>query len=295
MSTSTLTQLDPLSPDYEAWLKSPGFVAPSATVMHHTATTAAGYRGRKTIEGHRRYHRNKGYSDIAAQSYACPDGTVFTARPMDVGNWCHAYIERDQPLGNLAADWYGNKQRLNCGVRGHCSPAFGLETNAHFSLENPWREGPAAHALECALQVLAVVHRTFGLPAEKCYFHRQAEDKDCPGRHLDLEDFRAELARRIRSGAAQLEAKVVLDGITLDDCKPSMETDGSMTLDARALLTALGMSAAIAGLEAANVIHGNGRAYVKQLREPCRAAGWELAFRKMAQGPRIYPQRIIAR
>jgi hypothetical protein len=282
MSKSTLTQLDPLSKEFAAWLKTPGFRKPTATVMHHTAVpTAAQYRGLSTIKGIRAYHVGKGWSDIAAQGYACPDGTVFTARPLDVANYCHAYIVRNKPLGNLANYWHGDRQYLNC-----TAPAFGLETVANFTSENPWVPGSlAAKSLECALRVLTVVHRTFNIPAEKCFFHRQAEAKDCPGTRLDLDEFRAELARRI-GAVADKSAKVVGPDNKVIECDPQM-VGGEMTVAAAPLLDAIGvpLTAIRPG-----VIHANGRAYVGALARDC--AGWAMVLRYPAQGVRLYVKRV---
>lgn len=276
--------MDPLSKEYRAWLLTPGFRKPTATVMHHTATLASAYKGRSTIVGHRNYHKGLGWSDIGAQSYACPDGTVFTARPLDVANFCHAYIARKKPVGNLANYWHNDRQYLNC-----TAPAFGLETNAHFTRENPWVPGPAANALECALKVLAVVHRTFGIPVEKCFFHRQAEDKDCPGAHLDLDDFRAELVRRI--GQQPDKSPLVLlppDWTVPCDCAPQM-VGGEMTVAAAPLLDAIRV---LLTQIRPGVIHENGRAYVGELGRDC--PGWLFALRHPAQGPRLYVKRVTA-
>jgi hypothetical protein len=155
-----------------------------ATVLHHTwSPTAAQYRGRETIVGIRRFHMapasqgGRGFSDIAANAYACPDGTVVTGRPLSTSNWAHALISRSDVEAEARALAAGDKQFFN-------SYGFGLETVANFDEEDPFGSGPARQSFLCALAVLSLVHRTWNLSANRLFFHRDVADKSCPGTKL---------------------------------------------------------------------------------------------------------------
>ena len=123
MSRSTLESLRPTEDSLGKWLARPGYREVLATVLHHTfSPTAASYAGRNTIVGIRKYHmQQRGWSDIGANAYACPDGQVFTGRPLDEDNWAHAYVSREKPEKEAWAlcghdrDWY-NKHGFACAV-----------------------------------------------------------------------------------------------------------------------------------------------------------------------------------
>jgi hypothetical protein len=276
LSKSTLTPLDPTAEEFGAWLKSPGFRIPKATVLHHTwSPTAAQFNGRDTVVAIRRYHvQVRGFSDIAANGYACPDGQVITGRPLDRDNWAHALISRAHPEAEAWALAGGNKQWFN-------SYAFGLETVANFDSEDPFGDGPAASSFECALDVLTIVHRIFGLPANRLFFHRDVADKSCPGQNLQRETVRGMLADRL--GEVE-KVKVVLDGKPVD-CTPDL-VDWEVTFLAAPVLAALGIPV---GDIPAGIIHTNGRCFATELQPFC--AGWEFEFRRRTQGPRLYLNR----
>ena len=191
---STLTPLAPTMEELGQWLQrqTPGHGTVKATVLHHTwSPSAAEFQGRSTIEAIRRYHMEvRGFSDIAANAYACPDGTVITGRPLSAGNWAHALVSRSHPEAEAAAIAGGNKQFFNYY-------AFGLETVANFDRE-PIHSGPSGVSYETALQVMTVVHTVYRLLPDRLFFHRDIADKTCPGTRLDRATFRAELGRRLR-------------------------------------------------------------------------------------------------
>ncbi len=282
MSKSTLTALDPTAEEFGKWLKSPGFRIPRASLLHHCfSPTAAQYKGRETIVGVRSYHVNvRGWSDIGANGYACPDGQVFTGRPLDRDNWAHAFVSRYDPKHGKypeAEAWaicQGDTDWMN-------QYAFGLETVANFDSEDPFGDGAAGKAFECALDVLTVVHRTFHLPANRLFFHGDVADKSCPGHNLQRDTVRGMLADRLDEVE---EVKVVLDGEVVD-CAPDL-VDGEVTFEAAPLLAALGIP--ITAVEPW-VIHANGRCFAGELQPFC--PGWEFAFRQMTQGPRLYLKR----
>lgn len=200
MAKSTLTQMAPTLEEFGAWLRSqrPGHGAVKATVLHHTwSPAAAQYKGRPTIEAIRRYHvQDRGWSDIGANAYACPDGTVFTGRPLSASNWAHAQVSLSRPEAEAKALSGGDAGWFN-------KYAFGLETVANFDAEDPYGSGAAAKSYETALRVLEVVHRVYNLPAERLFFHRDVADKSCPGRKLDRARVRADLARRLAGMAPE--------------------------------------------------------------------------------------------
>lgn len=281
MSKSTLTPMDPLGDQFRQWLQTPGFRKPVGTTLHHTwSPNAEQYKGRQTIVNIRNYHRGKGWSDIAAQGYACPDGKVVTARPLDTWNWCHAAISAGFPVE--AELWAAAKK--HCPTEPRMFPnrlLFGLETVANFDHERPYGDGLAAHSFETAMRVLTTVHQVFGIPADMLFFHRDGEYKTCPGNLLKRDEVRAELARRLGGEAApDLRAlKVVVDGQEVQ-CKPEWVGD-RITAEAAPLLAALGLPADNPAVHAAT-----GRAFLREL-EPYTAP-WGFFYRDMKQGPRVY-------
>lgn len=194
MAKSTLTPMAPTLEEFGHWLRSqqPGHGSVEATVLHHTwSPTAAQFRGRETIVGIRRFHmETRGFSDVAANAYACPDGTVITGRPLSASNWAHALISRGNVEAEARALAGGDKQFFN-------HYGFGLETVANFD-EEPIHSGPSGVSYETALRVMTIVHTVYNLPASRLILHRDVADKSCPGAHVHRADFRAELERRLR-------------------------------------------------------------------------------------------------
>lgn len=236
MAKSTLTQMAPTLEEFGAWLRSqrPGHGAVKATVLHHTwSPAAAQYKGRPTIEAIRRYHvQDRGWSDIGANAYACPDGTVFTGRPLTADNWAHAQVSLSRPEAEAKALAGGDAGWFN-------KYAFGLETVANFDAEDPYGSGAAAKSYETALRVLEVVHRVYNLPAERLFFHRDVADKSCPGRKLDRAQVRADLARRLAGGGYEGLKVVREPGGVVVPCKVAMEGD-RLRCNLRELAEALG-------------------------------------------------------
>jgi len=190
---STLTVMAPIMAEFGRWLQgqTPGHGSVRATVLHHTWLPTAGmFRGRSTIEGIRDYHKSRGWSDIGANAYACPDGTVITGRPLSAGNWSHALVSRSNVEAEAKALAGNDKLFFN-------HYGFGLETVANFD-EEPIHSGPSGVSYETALRVMTVVHTVYRLPANRLFFHRDVADKSCPGSHVHRADFRAELERRLR-------------------------------------------------------------------------------------------------
>lgn len=221
MAHSTLTPLAPTMQEFGEWLQqqTPGHGSVRATVLHHTwSPNAAQFAGRSTIESIRRFHmETRGFKDIAANAYACPNGTVITGRPLTESNWAHALISRQHVEAEALALAGGNKLFFN-------QYAFGLETVANFD-DEPTHSGPSGVSYETALRVMTVVHTLYKLPANRLFFHRDVADKSCPGDNVHRPDFRAELNRRLKGAimadidgwAKAAVERVVADGLMSRD------------------------------------------------------------------------------
>jgi len=283
MATS-LKQLEPNMEEFGAWLSCPGYRTPRGTMLHHTwSPSAAQYKGLDTIRAIRNYHVGKGWSDIAANAYACPDGQIVTGRTLAFANWCH---------GAIRSGYEPHVEReLWAACRRHCPDEprmfpnrylVGFETVANFDSEDPHGSGPAGRSFECVMDAIEVTHRKFGLPPEMLFFHRDAENKSCPGTKLNRAEVRQELARRL--GEARLPKVVGPDGMVIE-CAPLM-VDEEMTVAAGTLLDAIGVP--LTALQPGTV-HGNGRAYVGEIGRDLKE--WQFAYRVRPQGPRVYVKR----
>ena len=197
MAQSTLTQLAPDALADYLDTQQLGHGAVRATVLHHTWKPRAWqYQGRETIAAIRQFHvQSRGWSDIGANFYACPDSTVFTGRPLSRTNWAHALVTKDyrslepavQQLAGHNVQWFNHY-------------ALGVETVADFDNESLAEDQPAARSLETALQVLAAVHAYYNLPVSRLFFHRDVSRKSCPGAQLDRTDIRRRLNMVLTGG-----------------------------------------------------------------------------------------------
>jgi len=273
VSKSTLTVLEPTDDSFGSWLRTPGFRRPLATVLHHTySPDAHQYHGRDSIIAIRSYHMHtRGFSDIAANAYACPDGTVVTGRPLDTRNWAHAFISRTNPEAELLATAGHDRMWLN-------HYAFGLEMVGNFDVEDPDK----SRAFEVAVDVLALVHRLCNIPTDRLFFHRDAAEKSCPGTKLNRAVVRDMLAQRLQAHDAS--PAVVLDASVID-CSPVL-VDDEWTVDAAKFLGALGASPELPP----GVVHANGRAYVGELAR--YLPEWAFPWKRQPQGLRLYPKRV---
>ena len=192
--------------EFEAYLRGQKlYRAPRATILHHTySPNASQYRGLSTIEGIRRYHLGLGWSDIAANAYTAPDGMVYNGRNLRAGNWCHAYVSRS---------WADVKQRsrklyalCNFDRSWPNHYAFGIETIGNFDAEVP----QSSRAMATSLDVLAMVHRLWEIPAECCFAHRDVAVKTCPGTRVNMNWVRAELQKRLESAEKSTVVRLVV-------------------------------------------------------------------------------------
>lgn len=202
-----------------------------ASVLHHTyKPDAASWGGMRSMLAIQRYHmRDRKFSDIAANAYAAPDGTIYNGRPLSAGNYAHALRERaiSSITWSLRSLMSSDKAWLN-------KHAFGLETVGNFDAENP----KTSKAMSTALDVLALVHQQFELPPERMFFHRQVAFKSCPGKLVDLDWARGELAARLAK--LNIKAQVFLmPGSILINCYPR-KVGGRTRCDLRPLVEAVG-------------------------------------------------------
>ena len=160
-----------------------------ASFLHHTwSPNASQYKGKSTIEGIRRFHRSRGFSDIACHAYACPDGTVFNARPPNINNCACQYPDEG------SSTWPAELRRISGGSKRWMNAyGFGIETIGNFDEEDPAQ----SVAMATSLDVLAAVHRLWAIPVTRCFFHRDVSSKTCPGDRVTKTWVHAELRRRL--------------------------------------------------------------------------------------------------
>ncbi|MBC7289020.1 MAG: N-acetylmuramoyl-L-alanine amidase [Armatimonadetes bacterium] len=138
-------------------------------ILHHTwQPTAADYAGEKTWQAIRRYHiETRGWREIGYHLGIAPDGTVWRLRPLTMtGAHC---------LGRYQG------HRVN-------DVSIGLAMIGNFDVEDP------ELCLPLACQVMAIVCRVFGFGPGQIYFHRNFQDKSCPGLKVHRGDVRDRVA-----------------------------------------------------------------------------------------------------
>ena len=301
MSKSTLSQLDPRA-GLEDWLRSFG-VGPrvQAIVIHHTwSPTAAQYKGRSTIEGIRRYHiRERGWSDIGANLYACPDGTVITGRPLDAPNWAHAQVSLSRPEAEAKALSGGDAGWFN-------RHAVGIETVANFDVEPP-DSGPSGAAYQVMLQACAAICRVFSLdPRRHIFFHRDVAAKSCPGTGLNRATVRAQVAALLEAEGIGVVRLGGPGGTALIPCNPTL-SNGRVWVDLRPFVEGVGGEARWSPLgiivlddngdivDLTAVPISAGKFYRAPLRELAAAVGWPVKdpVHLDWRPPRVYVHRQI--
>lgn len=198
--------------------------------LHHTWSPAADdYRGTSTVEAIRDYHTSHGWSDIACHAYTAPDGQVFNARPPISNNCACQYPAKP------ASQWPPDLRRISgedpSWVNGY---GFGCETIGNFDEEDPAQ----SVAMRTSLDVLAAVHRTWNIPVEHCFFHRDVANKSCPGDRVTKDWVHAELAKRLDGVTPPAGLRVTIDGDVLP-CDVAL-VDGQARCDLRPVVEALG-------------------------------------------------------
>lgn len=181
-------------------------------VLHHTwAPTAAQYRGQATWDGIRRYHMDvRGWSDIGYHLGVGPDGSMWRLRDMG---------------------------RSGAHVLNRNAHSVGVAMVGNFDVEDP-----ALNGLATAAQVVRAVCDRFALPASAVRFHREFQDKTCPGTRLNLAEFRRLVFGSVIVPGEQPRPKLTstVDGVRLDLGAWVDDKQGISYGPLRAVVTALG-------------------------------------------------------
>jgi len=175
-------------------------------VLHHTwSPTAAQYKGRATWEAIRQYHiQKRGWSDIGYHYGVGPDGSYWLLRPVE---------------------------KAGAHVQNRNAHTIGVALVGNFDLEDP-----EAHGLPAAARLVRVLLEHFALKPENIRFHREFQNKTCPGMRIELMDFR----QRVMTTMPEEEIRVVLlPQNIIVECRPTLENN-HIRCDLRALAEALG-------------------------------------------------------
>lgn len=224
---------------------------PKATVLHHCwRPNAAQYRGISTIDGIQRTHMSGAFpSGIAANCYTGPDGAIYNARPLSWSNWAHAYVERSW------ANCYEPARIIAGGDRAWFNTwAFGVETVGDFDVEDP----TTSRAMATSLDVIALVHKLYTIPVERCFLHRDVADKTCPGKRVSRDWVHSQLRARLTGDIGGTLKIVLLPGSQVIDCRPEVDA-GVTRCDLRPLAEGLGYEVIAEHLSTQRKIYLRGR------------------------------------
>lgn len=217
---------------FRAYLLGQGGRHPRATVLHHCwRPNAQQYRGISTIQGIQRTHIAGAFpSGIAANCYCGCDGVIFNARPLSWSNWAHAYVERAwssvyEPARIIAG---GDRAWFNTW-------GFGVETVGDFDAEDP----TTSRAMATSLDVIALIHKLYTIPVERCFLHRDVANKTCPGKRVTRDWVHSQLRARLTGDIGGALKVVLLPGSQVIDCRPAIE-HGVTRCDLRPIADALG-------------------------------------------------------
>jgi len=180
----------------------PGHGQVKAVTLHHCFhPNQSEYRGESTMLGIQRFQMNRpdDISDIMANLYVTPLGTVWTARPLSWKNWAHAYVNKpwSQVEDEAEEVAYPNRQFFN-------SFSIGIEMMADFDREPV---DPAPPVLIAVIDVICTICNRYGFGPESVFFHRDVSAKSCPGKNLDRGWVRRQVAEQL--GTYQ-QVKVIL-------------------------------------------------------------------------------------
>jgi len=142
-------------------------------VVHHTwSPTAAQYKGKPTWEAIRKYHMGeRGWSDIGYHYGVAPDGTVWKLRPV-TRSGAHVLSRNQHTVGVVL-------------------------------LGNFDEEDPARYGLSRMVELVRMLVERFKLTPAGIRFHREFQNKTCPGTRLDLAAFRKMVAAPATPPAGQ--------------------------------------------------------------------------------------------
>lgn len=217
---------------FRAYLLGQSGRRPKATVLHHCwRPNAQQYRGISTIQGIQRTHMAGAFpSGIAANCYCGCDGAIYNGRPLSWSNWAHAYVERAwssvyEPARIIAG---GDRAWFNTW-------GFGVETVGDFDVEDP----TTSRAMATSLDVIALVHKLYTIPVERCFLHRDVANKTCPGKRVTRDWVHSQLRARLTGDIGGALKVVLLPGSTVIDCRPEVDA-GVTRCDLRPLAEGLG-------------------------------------------------------
>ena len=176
-------------------------------VLHHTwSPTAKQYKGTATWTAIRDYHVNvRGWSDIGYHFGIGPDSTVWRLRPVE---------------------------RSGAHVLNRNAHTVGVALVGNFDVEDPMANG-----LPMAALVFRILLDRFGLGIGAVRFHREFQNKTCPGTRIDLAAFRQLVAEAMVPGAVPFRG--IVHGDAFVQCCAAIES-GILRADVRPLLEALG-------------------------------------------------------
>ena len=236
---------------FAAYLRGQSGRHPKATVLHHCwRPNAQQYRGKVTIDGIQRTHMAWAFpSGIAANCYTGPDGAIYNARPLSWSNWAHAYVERAwssvyEPARIIAG---GDRAWFNTW-------AFGVETVGDFDVEDP----TTSRAMATSLDVIALVHKLYSIPVERCFLHRDVANKTCPGKRVTRDWVHSQLRARLTGDIGGTLKIVLLPGSQVIDCRPVIE-HGVTRCDLRPIADALEHDVIVEHLSTQRKIYLRGR------------------------------------
>jgi hypothetical protein len=178
-------------------------------VLHHTwSPTAAQYKGQATWEGIDYNHKyvRKWEGGIGYHVGIARDGSIWLLRPIT---------------------------RSGAHVLSRNRHTVGVVLVGNFDVEEPMANG-----LPVAAQVVRVLVDRFKLKAEHIRFHREFQNKTCPGTKIDLAEFR-KMVMKAEGNEVETLKVVVLPENRIVNCRPELK-DGKVRCDLRALAKALG-------------------------------------------------------
>ncbi len=197
--------------------QSPHYGTVKAIMLHHTYRpnqTTHPYYGESSILSIQQFHISRpGVSDIMANLYVTPTGTIWTARPLSWSNWAHAYVNQGETAAMRSGEEIYRWDQVEPEAREIAEPdrqwfnkfSVGIEAIANFDSEPV---SPMPIVLSTALDVIAIICTRWGLESEQVFFHRDVSAKSCPGKQLQRAWVREQVANRL--GGSLQRVKVIL-------------------------------------------------------------------------------------
>ena len=198
--------------------QSPHYGTVKAIMLHHCYRpnqTTHPYQGKSSMLNIQQFHRSRpGVSDVMANLYISPAGTIWTARPLSWKNWAHAYVNQGETSAMRAHKIAYNWDQIEPEAREIAYPdrqffnhySIGIEMVADFDSESVT---PVPTVLSTALDLIAIICARWNLGSEHVFFHRDVSAKSCPGKQLRREWIREEVSARLGAPQSQ-RVKVIL-------------------------------------------------------------------------------------